>query len=302
MSKRRAITLPPRQVGETGTAVTRPAQGRGQHGSASPYASHHLRAHAQRYAQEALFGLGTDIYHYNTQGITNSYLAKSQSGRSGSYVAQSSLTVPESAALKGLVSAFASGGSSQDQIQAIINVVRAFTTGQRRRRRESADGDEGNNDEIKTYRTDWKIAIVFAVGLAGWVLIGITEAVNTGVFVKSSLGATALVSMIALLITRLTYASISGTILRYVDLFFSRRIIDINSITEINDQSTYKVAKSQFRSLYIFYNNRGETEWIELRITIFPEKELGRLIKDLKEINPRIELNQYCQKLMESAS
>ena len=105
-----------------------------------------------------------------------------------------------------------------------------------------------------------------------------------------------------LLMTMFSYVSISDTKLKFIWLLFSRRTIDIDSITDINDQSTFKVAKSQFRSLYIFYKNKSnDTKWIEFRITIFPEKTLGRLIKDLKSINPDIKLNNYAEKLMRSA-
>jgi len=156
---------------------------------------------------------------------------------------------------------------------------------------------------MKKYRTDWKIAIVFAIILAGWIISARTQAINTEVFINASLGMTVLLTVITLLITWLSCVFISGTTLKFVYLLFYRRTIDINSITEINDQPTYKVAKGSFRSLYIFYTDKnGEIKWIEFRITIFPEKTLGKLIKELKAINPRIELNKYSQKLMDSAS
>ncbi|OGZ43264.1 MAG: hypothetical protein A3J55_02625 [Candidatus Ryanbacteria bacterium RIFCSPHIGHO2_02_FULL_45_17b] len=160
---------------------------------------------------------------------------------------------------------------------------------------------------MKKYTTDWKGTItIFAI-------IAIFNAVTfywnknpTLPLLKVIIGLVAwfvFVGFGILLMTVYSYASISGNTLKYVWLFFSRRTIDINSITEINDQPTFKVAKSQFRSLYVFYTDKnGDTKWIELRITIFPEKTLGRLIKDLKAINPRIELNKYSQKLMDSAS
>ena len=156
---------------------------------------------------------------------------------------------------------------------------------------------------MKKYRTDWKIVIVVAVALAIWILGARAEAVNKQVFINASLGMTALLTIATLLVTQLSYASISGTTLKFVYILFYRRTIDINSITEINDQPTYKVARGMFRSLYIFYKDKeGAIKWIELRITIFPEKTLGMLIKDLKAINPRIELNKYSEKLMEKAS
>src|SRR3989344_4374051 len=98
-----------------------------------------------------------------------------------------------------------------------------------------------------------------------------------------------------LLITSIySYASITGSTLKFVYILFIRRTININLITEIKDSATYRIAKSQFRSLYIFYKDKNDgVKWIELRITIFPEKTLGKLIKDLKSINPNIELNNY---------
>ena len=155
---------------------------------------------------------------------------------------------------------------------------------------------------MRKYYTDWKtIIIVFAIGLALWIF-GASGKAEGVVLLNGSLMVGIPIALIALLSTKYSYVSISGNTLKFVYVLFYRRTIYINSITEINDQPTYKAAKSAFRSLYIFYKDKNDTiKWIELRITIFPEKTLGRLIKDLKQINPRIELNKYSQKLMESA-
>jgi len=110
-------------------------------------------------------------------------------------------------------------------------------------------------------------------------------------------------TVIISLVSWFSYAAVTGTTLKFIYLLFYRRTVDISSITEINDQPTYKVAKSAFRSLYVFYKDKNRrTKWIQLRITIFPEKALGNLIKDLKAINPHIELNKYAEKLMKAAS
>lgn len=155
---------------------------------------------------------------------------------------------------------------------------------------------------MRTYRTDWKIAIIFLVGYIIWVLGARSIAFSDQVFINASVGMGLLLAVSVLLLTWLSYVSILGTTLKSVEIFFIRRTIDINSITEITDASTYILAKSQFRSLYILYKDQnGESKHIELRITIFPENTLGRLIKDLKEINPTIELNKYSEKLMQSA-
>lgn len=155
---------------------------------------------------------------------------------------------------------------------------------------------------MKIYRTDWKIAIVFIVALVIWIFGASTQAFNKEVFINASLGMTALITLVILLINWFSSISISGTTLKFVYLLFQRHTIDINSITEINDQSTYKVAKGAFRSLYIFYKDQqSKKKYIELRITIFPENTLGKLIKHLKQINPKIELNKYSEKLMQSA-
>ena len=160
---------------------------------------------------------------------------------------------------------------------------------------------------MRKYTTDWRGLSIFFFGLA------ILYAVILFFQRSPSLGPREIIIGLAgwlgfigfgvLLMTVFSYVSISGTTLKFVWLLFSRRTIDINSITDINDQPTFKVAKGKFRSLYIFYRDeKGNTKYIELRITIFPEKTLGRLIKDLKEINPRIELNKYAEKLMQSVS
>lgn len=160
---------------------------------------------------------------------------------------------------------------------------------------------------MKEYTTDWKATIVIFSVVAIVAATGFYLEKNpTMDFPEVAIGLVVwfgFVGSAILLATKYSYASISDTSLRFVYLFFYRRTIDINFIIEISDQPTYKVAKSHFRSLYIFYKGKnGDTKWIELRITIFPEKTLGKLIKDLKEINPRIELNSYAEKLMKAAS
>lgn len=161
---------------------------------------------------------------------------------------------------------------------------------------------------MKKYTANWiGTTFVFVIGLAIWVFgsyLQTQESSFSGnVFPGIELIAATFITVVILFVMVFSYAAIEGKTMRFVWLFFSRRTIDIDSITDINDQPTFKVAKSQFRSLYIFYKDKeGEIKWIEFRITIFPEKTLGRLIKDLKQINPKIKLNKYSQKLMDSAS
>lgn len=160
---------------------------------------------------------------------------------------------------------------------------------------------------MKKYTTNW-IGTITIFGVLA-VFNAITFYLNRNPAMPSSkviIGLIAwfiFISIGILIMTVFSYVSISDNILKYVWLFFSRRTIDIRSITSIGDQATFKVAKGQFHSLYIFYKDKcGDAKWIELRITIFPEKTLGALIKELKKINPRIELNKYAEKLMKSAS
>jgi hypothetical protein len=156
---------------------------------------------------------------------------------------------------------------------------------------------------MKKYTTDWKgISITFALLVGLWIFFAYFEAMK-GTLLVGSLFVAIPIGIGVLLATVFSYATIEGEMLRYMYFFYLRRTIDINSITDINDQPTYKAAKGQFRSLYIFYKDKkGDNKWIEFRITIFPEKTLGMLIKDLKEINPHIELNKYAEKLMQTAS
>lgn len=156
---------------------------------------------------------------------------------------------------------------------------------------------------MKKYTTDWRgISITFAVLVGLWILFASFQA-KEGTLLVGSLFMAIPVVIGVLLATIFSYAAIEGETLKYMYFLYQRRKIDINSIIEISDQGTYKVAKSQFRSLYVFYKDKkGDTKWIEFRITIFSKKTLGRLIKDLKQINPRIELNNYTQKLMDSVS
>ena len=161
---------------------------------------------------------------------------------------------------------------------------------------------------MKKYTADWMgTTLIFIIGLGIWVFGSYLQmqerSFSDSTFPGVELVAATFITAVILFTMIFSYAAIEGKTLKYIWLFFSRRTIDINSITDINDQPTFKAAKRQFRSLYIFYKDKsGVTKWIELRITIFPEKTLGRLIKDLKHINPKIELNKYSQKLMESAS
>jgi len=161
---------------------------------------------------------------------------------------------------------------------------------------------------MKKYTANWfGTTFIIVVGLAIWVFGSYLQTQESyfsdNTFPGIELIAAMFIIVVILFVMIFSYAVIEGKTLRFVWLFFSRRTIDIHSITEINDQPTYKVAKGSFRSLYIFYTDKnGDTKWIEFRITIFPEKTLGMLIKDLKKINPRIELNKYSQKLMDSAS
>lgn len=161
---------------------------------------------------------------------------------------------------------------------------------------------------MKKYTTDWRgITIIFVIAVAIWIL-GAYLKVQEGTFSREAFPMAVLIVAIPIAIgvlcaTVFSYAAIDGRTLRYMYFLYQRRTIDIDSITDINDQPTYKVAKGQFRSLYVFYKDKkGDTKWIEFRITIFPEKTLGKLIKELKRINPRIELNAYSRKLMESVT
>jgi hypothetical protein len=155
---------------------------------------------------------------------------------------------------------------------------------------------------MKKYYTDWKtIVIVFSVATFGLIALGYGN-LSFGKWLRGGIVYLLLMGGLVLLMTRFSYASISGHILKFVYLLFYRRTIDVRDITEINDQPTYKAAKSSFRSVYIFYETRDKAiRYIELRVTVFPENTLGKLIKELKRLNPNIKLNKYCEKLVQSA-
>lgn len=159
---------------------------------------------------------------------------------------------------------------------------------------------------MKKYYTDWRTILTY--GTIVGILFGVTLYWNRNPELSIQVAINAVSAwfifwgFILLISTKYSYAAISGSTLKFVYILFIRRTIDISSITEINDQSTYKVAKGAFRSLYIFYKDKkNNTKYIELRITIFPEKTLGKLIKNLKEVNPKIELNRYAEKLLQGA-
>lgn len=156
---------------------------------------------------------------------------------------------------------------------------------------------------MKKYYTNWQGSLVLGMITFFLVISDSFQKYPDAVTIKADLFFALIWGFFLIILTKYSYASITGTTLKFVYLLFYRRTIDINSITEINDQPTYKAAKKSFRSLYIFYKDKNdEPKYIELRITIFPEKTLGKLIKELKRINPRIELNKYSQKLMDSTS
>jgi hypothetical protein len=160
---------------------------------------------------------------------------------------------------------------------------------------------------MKKYAANWAgTTFIFVIGLGIWILGSYLQMQEStfsgGGFPGIELIAAASIIAVILFVMIFSYAVIEGNTLKFVWLFFLRRTIDIDSITHINDQNTFKIAKSQFRSLYIFYKDKaGDTKSIEFRITIFPERTLGLLVKDLKAINPRIELNAYAEKLSQSA-
>ncbi|MDB5225182.1 MAG: hypothetical protein JWL87_134 [Candidatus Adlerbacteria bacterium] len=155
---------------------------------------------------------------------------------------------------------------------------------------------------MKKYTTDWKSILM--IGVSAGVLMAFTLYLNrnpdlgTDVAIKGLLIWVIFWAFFLLITTCYSYASITNNTLTYVYLFFYRRTVNIDSITEINDQATYKTAKGSFRSLYIFYKDQdGSIKYIEFRITLFSEKTLGRLVKDLKQLNPNIELSGYAEKL-----
>jgi hypothetical protein len=160
---------------------------------------------------------------------------------------------------------------------------------------------------MKKYTANWiGTTFVIVIGLAIWVFgsyLQMQESAFSGtVFPGIELIAAMFITTVILFVMIFSYAAIEGRTLKFVWLFFLRRTIDIDSITEIIDQPTFKVAKSQFRSLYLFYKNRrGDTKSIQFRITIFPERTLGKLIRDLKHVNPSIELDAYSKRLIELA-
>lgn len=154
---------------------------------------------------------------------------------------------------------------------------------------------------MKRYYIDWKTIVI--VSVIGFILL-ISDSISKypdRVVLSADISFLLFFTLILIIITKYSYAEISGSTLRFVYTLYIRRTISIYSITEINDQPTYKIGGNLFRSLYIFYKDKnGKIKWIELRITIFPERTLGKLIKDIKTINPKIELNKYAQGLMES--
>jgi hypothetical protein len=146
---------------------------------------------------------------------------------------------------------------------------------------------------MKKYYTNWKGIIVIGVIIFLLTVLGSIPKYSDVAVIKADLFFLIFWGFVLLISTKYSYVDITGSTLKFVYVLFIRRTIDINPITAINDQPTYKVVKGAFRSLYIFYKGKNDlTKWIELRITIFPEKTLGKLIRDLKQINPRIELNK----------
>lgn len=151
------------------------------------------------------------------------------------------------------------------------------------------------------YRTDWKtILAVLAVGG----VITVASTYSAADFTKWLQGSGAFLGAVVAVVGSMTagsYATVSNGTLKFVYLFFYRRRIRIDAITEISDQSTYKVASSMFRSVYIFYNREdGIQKYIELRMGVFPKVAITGLIGELKERNPKIILSEFCEKLIKT--
>lgn len=157
----------------------------------------------------------------------------------------------------------------------------------------------------KIYRADWKTyAILFTIGFLFMASPLILEGKDKQNIIVGIVGLFLLLaSVVLIIVTR--YASISDNILIFVypPLFkLYPKKVPISKIIEISRQPTFRIFRGSIKSLYIFYvAENGKTKWIEFRPVVFKEETMGKIVRDLKELNPSIKLDLAAQKLMEQA-
>jgi hypothetical protein len=106
--------------------------------------------------------------------------------------------------------------------------------------------------------------------------------------------------LIILTLTKGCYISLVETHVTNVQGFFPKKI-DINRISHISIQQSYKGTKS-IKSLYIFFvNSKGDTKYSHVSLGLYKPTTLKELINDLKQLNPKIEIDEDVHKLIGKA-
>lgn len=99
-----------------------------------------------------------------------------------------------------------------------------------------------------------------------------------------------------------TYGTYSENRLRIVQFFVFRKEISINEITWIGYRPTWKFQPIA-RSLYIVQEINGvKCKSLEFKNSIFSEKTLAQITKDLKVSNPTIALDDPAKSLLKTTA
>jgi hypothetical protein len=154
---------------------------------------------------------------------------------------------------------------------------------------------------MKEYKTTiWPFGIVCVVAVGGMALIVFP---GTGKFWKDlevfvvCVAAPILGSLV--LFGWFTYVRIYDATVKHVQLAVYRRAVPIANITKVSQEGTYYAASSVIKSLYVYYiQQNGRERFLHLSMALYSEETLGRLLRDLKDINPKIKLDDYCEKLI----
>ncbi|TAL49065.1 hypothetical protein EPN83_02205 [Patescibacteria group bacterium] len=147
------------------------------------------------------------------------------------------------------------------------------------------------------YRTDkaWAgmIAVLLLIGIFPAILRQISEGIEPIILLVF-----VLLIFIALDNFLGTYVHISDRTICRTDSFILKRCLEINSIQKISYTPTFIIGRSA-RSLYVASEIDHKSKYIEMPNIGFTQKTIVKVVKHLKELNPKIELDENAENLIQ---
>jgi hypothetical protein len=147
----------------------------------------------------------------------------------------------------------------------------------------------------KRYKTNKLISLVFIIltgGTLGMFFLNSTDFKIDLVMV----GAFIFITFLFVDLMYGTYLSLENNTFSRTDYFLIKKKLKLNEIEIIRYQPTYGSGR-EFSSLYIFEKSRSKAAFIMTNIW-FKEEILSGLVKDLKQINPNIRLDDETKSLI----